>query len=105
MNVLSYSFYSLPLKLSNKEMDFSFPLLKLPNKGNENYSKIILFISFSHSKVVFGWGENREDGKWREENRVENIVFHCLVGEDRKLGRKFSLLGPHFLSSQIGRKS
>ena len=63
MNVLSYSFYSLPLKLSNKEMDFSFPLLKLPNKGNENYSKIILFISFSHSKAVFGWGENREDGK------------------------------------------
>ena len=26
-------------------------------------------------------------------------------GEDRKPGRKFSLLGPHFLFSQIGRKS
>ena len=62
-------------------------------------------ISSSFIKAVFGWGENREDGKWREENRVENTVFHCLVGEGRKLGRKFSLLGPHFLSSQIGRKS
>ena len=46
MSVPSYSFHSLPLKLSNKGMDFLFPLLKLPNKGREEYSKIILFIPF-----------------------------------------------------------
>ena len=46
MSILSYSFYSLPLKLPNKEIDFLFPLLKLPNKGREEYSKIILFIPF-----------------------------------------------------------
>ena len=55
MSVSSYPFYSLPLKLPNKRMSFSFILLKLPNKGREEYYKIILFIlfhsiSFTHSK-------------------------------------------------------
>ena len=68
-----------------------------------------LSLSFILLQAVFSRGENREDGKQREENRVENTVFHCLVGEG-KLGRqktwkKFSLPGPHFLFSQIGRKS
>ena len=44
MNVPSYPFYSLSLKLPNKKMDFSFSPLKLPNKGREKYSNIILFI-------------------------------------------------------------
>ena len=35
MSVPSYSFHSLPLKLSNKGIDFSFPPLKLPNKERE----------------------------------------------------------------------
>ena len=46
MNVPSYSFYFLPLKLPNKGMSFPFPPLKLPNKGREEYSKIIFFIHF-----------------------------------------------------------
>ena len=55
MSVSSYPFHSLSLKLPNKRMSFSFLLLKLPNKGREEYYKIILFIlfhsiSFTHSK-------------------------------------------------------
>ena len=46
MSVPSYPFHSLPLKLLNKRMSFPFPPLKLPNKRNEEYSKIILFIPF-----------------------------------------------------------
>ena len=46
MSVPSYSFHSLLLKLSNKGMDFPFTPLKLPNKGMEEYSKMILFIPF-----------------------------------------------------------
>ena len=32
-----------------------------------------------YSYTLFGWGDFREDGKLREENRVENNVFHCLA--------------------------
>ena len=39
-------------------------------------------------KAVFGWSENREDGKHREENRVEYSVFHCLAIEGKWEGRK-----------------
>ena len=60
MSVPSYPFHSLllklpnkgmsfpfpPLKLLNKGMSYPFPPLKLPNKGREEYSKMILFISF-----------------------------------------------------------
>ena len=57
-------------------------------------------ISSSFTKAVFGWGENREDGKQREENRVENTVFHCLVGEGKwgrqKTREKVFSLGPTF---------
>ena len=47
MSVPSYPFHSLSLKLSNKRMSFPFPPLKLPNKRREEYSKMILFISFN----------------------------------------------------------
>ena len=33
--------------------------------------------------TLFGWGEFREDGKHREENRVKNSVFHCLAKEEK----------------------
>ena len=46
MSVPSKLFHSLSFKLSNKEIDYLFPPLKLPNKGREEYSKNILFISF-----------------------------------------------------------
>jgi len=46
MNIPSYPFYSLSLKLPNKQMNFSFFLLKLPNKRREEYFKIIFFILF-----------------------------------------------------------
>ena len=46
MSVSSYPFYSLPFKLLKKGMNFSFSPLKLPNKGKEEYSKVILFIHF-----------------------------------------------------------
>ena len=51
MNVPSYPFHSLLLKLPNKEMSFPFPPLKLQNKGRKEYSKLILFIPF-HSIPV-----------------------------------------------------
>ena len=37
---------------------------------------------------MFGWGENRENGKQKEENRVENSVFQCLAKEGKWGGRK-----------------
>ena len=46
MSIPSYSFHSLPLKLPNKRMSFSFSLLKLSNKEIKEYFKIILFILF-----------------------------------------------------------
>ena len=46
MSVPFYPFHTLPLKLSNKGMDFTFPPLKLSNKGMKEYSKIIFFIHF-----------------------------------------------------------
>ena len=46
MSIPSYSFHSLPLKLPNKGMSFSFSLLKLSNKEIKEYFKIILFILF-----------------------------------------------------------
>ena len=38
--------------------------------------------------TMFGWGENREDKKQREENRVENSVFDYLAKEGKLGGRK-----------------
>ena len=49
-SVPSYSFRSLPLKLPNKRMNFPFSPLKFPNKGIEEYSKIIFSIPISPSK-------------------------------------------------------
>ena len=37
---------------------------------------------------MFGWGENRENGKQKEENRVENSIFQCLAKEGKWGGRK-----------------
>ena len=37
---------------------------------------------------MFGWGDFKEDGKLREENRVKNNIFHCLAKEGKHRGRK-----------------
>ena len=37
---------------------------------------------------LFVWGENREDGKYREENKVKNSIFYCLAKEGKWGGRK-----------------
>ena len=37
---------------------------------------------------MFGWGDFKEDGKLREENRVKNNIFHCLAKEGKWGGRK-----------------
>ena len=51
-------------------------------------------------KGMFDWGENREDGRQEEENRVKNDISHCLVQERKqerqKMGRKIFPPGPHF---------
>ena len=67
MNIHSYPFHSFLFKLPNKRMSFSFPPLKLPNKGNEKYSKIIHFIPFhfipssqTRPKGTFGAKEDEE---------------------------------------------
>ena len=33
---------------------------------------------------MFGWGENKEDGKEGEENMVENGIFSYLVQERKQ---------------------
>ena len=38
---------------------------------------------------MFGWGENKENGKKGEENRVENDIFSYLVQERNKRNRKW----------------
>ena len=57
---------------------------------------------------MFGWGNNREDGnKWRKIGwkTVFSTVWHAEENaKDGKPERKFSLPGPQFASSQIGRK-
>ena len=37
---------------------------------------------------MFDWGDFKEDGKLREENRVKNNIFHCLAKEGKHRGRK-----------------
>ena len=59
---------------------------------------------------MFGWGENREDGKQREENMVENSVFHCLAKEGKWGGSKtrekvFSLRPTIFILSNREEKA
>ena len=49
MSIPSYLFYSFSLKLSNKEIDFSFFPLKLSNKKRKKYSKIIIFNHFYYN--------------------------------------------------------
>ena len=80
MSVPSYSFHSLPLKLSNK--------------GMEEYSNIILFIPFysipfPHPKRDLK--ETRNKGKLKEKKRRSNHKtsleltakrWHGLVGDD-----------------------
>ena len=59
MSVPFYLFYSLLLKLSNKEMNFLFPPLKLLNNGMKEYSKIIFFHSFPSSQTRAKVGVHR----------------------------------------------
>ena len=70
---------------SNLGLNVNFRILSL------HFLPFLFSLSLSLSsillQVVFSLGENREDGKQREENRVKNTVFHCLVGEG-KLGRQ-----------------
>jgi len=47
MSIFPYLFHSLLLKLPNMGMNFPFATLKLPNKENEEYFKIIIFIHFN----------------------------------------------------------
>ena len=60
------------------------------------------------TNTVFGWGiigrmENKMRKIWWK--TVFSTVWHAEENtEDEKSGRKFSLLGPQFASSQIGRK-
>ena len=57
------------------------------NQHFEDLERSISDLKLFFLKVVLGWGENRKDGKQREENRMKNVVFHCLVGEG-KWGRQ-----------------
>ena len=56
-------------------MNFPFPPLKLPNKGREKYSKMILFISF-HSPLPSGALEKAYDRM--EWSFVRNVL--CSLG-------------------------
>ena len=74
MSIPSYPFYFLPLKLSNKEMDFSFPLLKLPNKGRMNILKLLSsFISIPSSQI------RAKDQVWKRLTEWEE-KFRSKVG-------------------------
>ena len=56
---------------------------------------------------MFSWGKNKDDGRGRKIGwkTMFSIVWQKKTnGEEGKLGRKFSLPGPQFLSSQIRRK-
>ena len=61
------------------------------------------------TKALFGWGENRKDGKEREENMVENEIFSYLVQEGKQERKKMMWKiippGPHNFVSQFGRKT
>ena len=58
---------------------------------------------------MFGWGENKEDGKEGEENMVENGIFSCLIQEIKqerqKMGWKIIPSSPHNFVIPILRKS
>ena len=64
-----------------------------------------IFLLF-HSSIqmdiqdIFGWGENKEDGKYREENIVKNGIFLYLVEkrkqERQKIARKIFPPSPPF---------
>ena len=55
----------------------------------------IVCSNYTNFQGTFGWGENREDGKQGEQNRVKNDIFHCFVEERKqerqKIGGKFSI--------------
>ena len=70
------------------------------NKPKEEKKKRTYLVE-NAIKGVFGWGENRNDGKQGEENKVKNVVLHCLVDERKqerqKTGEKVFSLEPTFL--------
>ena len=80
MSIPFYSFYTLPLKLSNKGMDFTFPPLKLSNKEIKEYIKLFFsFLSILFHSLIPNEGlrfdlveilENGEDRKWKNDGKV-----------------------------------
>ena len=58
---------------------------------------------------MFGCGENGENGKQGNENKVKNGIFSYLVQERKekrqKMGWKIIPQVPPFFSSQFGRKT
>ena len=56
------------------------------------------WVRFSYD--MCGWGQNRDDGKEGEENRVKNEIFFYLVQERKqerqKMGCKIIHPGPHY---------
>ena len=92
MSVSFYPFYSFLLKLQNKRSNFSFPPLKLSNKGNEEYSKIIIFIYFhSISFTLPKWELNSSTQfKWIlldnfPKKHVMTLAIEYIVQEKQKL--------------------
>ena len=58
MCVLSYLFYSFPLKLPNNGTNFSFPQLKIPNKENVEYRqsltiKLVVVLKLQSYSISF----------------------------------------------------
>ena len=92
---------SLLLKLPNKGMSFPFPPLKLLNKGNEEYSKIIIFIHFHYIPFF--------PSKWGLKVNIRHLVpiwirlilrlcFHFFFWEARFRHEKMGPVGPMYCS-------
>ena len=94
MSVLSYSFHSLPLKLSNKGMNFLFPPLRLPNKEREEYSKIIFLHSFPFDSLLpnEALGKPRERGTHIKTRGRAPTVLLFIRWEKLKFSKIFFLL-------------
>ena len=87
MNIPSYPFHFLSLKLPNKIINFSFSSLKLSNKGREKYSKIIIFILFHFISFP---SPKRGLNEKQVKNRIEKFYRRDNQGSSRtKLGIYF----------------
>ena len=76
-SVSFYLFHFLPLKLSNKGMDFLFFSLKLLNKGSEEYFKMIFFIPFISISFPL------------PKQRLMVIPFHSIMTSKQSLNESF----------------